>query len=89
MMRSRCSMRRVCSREKAKRRISATLKPWKLFFLINSYRFMLLDGNEEKAIKIVINLSIILPIYVHSTQIQWTSYYIHPLFLFQWGDKTL
>ena len=30
-----------CSSEYAKRRMRAILKPWKLFFLISSYRFML------------------------------------------------
>lgn len=41
MIRSRCNILRHCRREKANLRIKAMLNPWKLFFLINSYRFIL------------------------------------------------
>ena len=44
---SRWSTFRHCSREKAKRRMSAIVKPWKLFFLISSYRFMLQHQNHH------------------------------------------
>ena len=47
MIFSRCRTFRHCSSEKAKRRISAIVKPWKLFFLISSYRFMLKHRNSQ------------------------------------------
>lgn len=38
---SRCNILRHWRREKANLRIKAILNPWKLFFLINSYKFIL------------------------------------------------
>lgn len=50
MILSRASSFKHCSKAYANRLIRAMLKPWKLFFLISSYRLILSHGQNTEVL---------------------------------------
>ena len=87
---SRCNNFRHCRSEKANLLIKAILKPWKLFFLISSYKFILKKKQTKKTFLIIYLLKIMSSIKINKKSGQFTSrrvdknisFFFHIVFLY-------